>query len=58
MFKDKVKVTVVVLVMVLLMVLSITRSYSNRMTITARQVTNTIIQWAHFLLLQEMESRK
>ena len=34
------------------------RSYSDRMTITVRQVTITIIQWAHFLLLQEMESRK
>lgn len=34
------------------------RSYSDRMTITVRQVTITIIQLAHFLLLQEMESRK
>ncbi len=34
------------------------RSYSYRMTIAVRQVTITIIQWAHFLLLQEMESRK
>lgn len=34
------------------------RSYSDRMTIAVRQVTITIIQWAHFLLLQEMESRK
>lgn len=34
------------------------RSYSDRITITVRQVTITIIQWVHFLLLQEMESRK